>query len=63
MKPRPNLATKGKPMFRFIHKLLVSRSARVVGRENSRQYRQRVRDKCNEMRREMGKPPIKWGRL
>lgn len=50
-------------MSRLFHKLLVSQSARVVGRENARQYRQRVRAKCDEMRAAMGKPPVKWGKL
>lgn len=50
-------------MIRLLRKLLVSQSARVVGRENARQYRQRVRRQCDIMREAQGKPPVKWGKL
>ena len=40
-----------------------SKAARLLAREGARQYRQRVHDRCDEMRERLGLPPVKWGKL
>ncbi len=38
-------------------------AGRLLAMEGRRQYKQRVRDKCDEMRRNMGLPVIDWRKL
>lgn len=37
-------------------------AGRLLALEGHRQYKQRVRDKCDEMRRNMGLKPVDWGK-
>jgi len=53
----------GHIMLQFIRNYLSRLAAQRLARESVHKRRERVRAKADEMRRDMGMPPIDWGHL